>query len=35
MALFKRILVDIDSDAAVHPALERAHCFWRETGARL
>ena len=33
MALFKRILVDIDSDAAVHPALERAILLARD-GAR-
>jgi len=33
MALFKRILVDIDSDAAVHPALERAILLARDGGA--
>ena len=33
MALFKRILVDIDADAAVHPALERALLLARDGGA--
>ena len=33
MALFKRILVDIDSDAASHPALERAVLLARGGGA--
>lgn len=33
MDLFKRILVDIDSDANVHPALDRAILLARATGA--
>lgn len=35
MELFKRILVDIDADAIVHPALERAIVLARATGAQL
>jgi len=33
MEFFKRILVDIDSDATVHPALDRAILLARATGA--
>jgi len=33
MEFFKRILVDIDSDATVHPALDRAIVLARATGA--
>ena len=35
MEFFKRILVDIDSDATVHPALDRAILLARATGAAL
>lgn len=35
MELFKRILVDIDSEATAHPALDRAVLIARATGARL
>jgi len=35
MELFKRILVDIDSDANVHPALDRAILLAKATGAAL
>ena len=35
MELFKRILVDIDSDATVHPALDRAILLAKATGAAL
>jgi universal stress protein E len=35
MELFKRILVDIDADAAAHPALDRALVLARATGAEL
>lgn len=35
MALFRRILVDIDADAMTHPALERALVLARATGAAL
>lgn len=35
MGLFRRILVDIDSDATTHPALERAVLLARASGANL
>jgi nucleotide-binding universal stress UspA family protein len=35
MKSFRRILVDIDATAAVHPALERAVLLARKTGAAL
>jgi universal stress protein E len=35
MEFFKRILVDIDADAIVHPALDRAIVLARATGAEL
>ena len=35
MGLFKSILVDIDSDATAHPALERAILLAKATGAAL
>jgi len=35
MELFKRILVDIDSDATTHPALERAILLAKASGAAL
>ena len=35
MALFDRILVDIDADSVTHPALERALVLARATGAAL
>ncbi len=35
MEFFKRLLVDIDSEAAVHPALDRAHLLANANGATI